>query len=288
MTRAPRRAKATILVAFVAAVTWGSAASHAHAQPKTEKAAADQRARELFLKADAAYAEGRYEEALAKFQEAHDLSGRPQLLFNISNALERLGRYEEAVLALEKYLASGKAKDRDVVQKRLVNLKKRVEEQKKEQEKLAKEEEERREREEAERRKLEEERRLAQPNGEQGVTTPEEKPKTPVVPWIVIGTGTALLVTGAVFGILTLGARSEVNDSCVDAPAGRLCDAEGRSAIDREQTFGIVADIGILSGLVLGAVGTYLLFKDKPVDPHVRVGVRPAPGGGGIQLGGRF
>src|SRR5687768_8855562 len=99
----------------------------AYAQVKTEKAASDQRARELFQKGDTAYAEGRYEEALAAFQEAYDLSGRAQLLFNVSNALERLGRYQDAVDALEKYLSSGKAKDRDIVQKRLANLKKRVE-----------------------------------------------------------------------------------------------------------------------------------------------------------------
>ena len=55
----------------------------AQAQPsKTtpEKAAADVRARELFQKGDTAYAEGRYEEANAAFQEAYDLSGRPQFL----------------------------------------------------------------------------------------------------------------------------------------------------------------------------------------------------------------
>src|SRR5689334_19842947 len=136
------RARALFFVCFGVATTVSVVDAPAYAQVKTEKAANDTRARELFQKGDTAYAEGRYEEALAAFQEAYDLSGRAQLLFNVSNALERLGRYQEAVDALEKYLSSGKAKDRDVVQKRLANLKKRVDEQKKEQEKLAKEEEE--------------------------------------------------------------------------------------------------------------------------------------------------
>jgi len=306
MTGAPRARTNRIVVALVAAATGGivimtpglpglsgigglpGASGEALAQVKTEKAAADQRARELFLKADAAYAEGRYEEALGAFQEAYDLSGRPQLLFNISNSLERLGRYQEAVDALEKYLSSGKAKDRDVVQKRLTNLKKRVEEQKKEQEKLAKEEEEKRQREEAERKR----KQAAQGDG---VGRPREQPlepaptrSAPVVPWLLLAGGTAVFATGVVFGVMTLGARSEADERCKGTPAGRLCDAEARSALDREQTFGLIADIGMVSGVLLAGIGTYLLVTDKPDEPYMKVGVRAHPGGGGIQVGGAF
>jgi tetratricopeptide (TPR) repeat protein len=261
----------------------------AYAQVKSEKAANDQRARELFQKGDTAYAEGRYEEALAAFQEAYDLSGRAQLLFNVSNALERLARYQEAVDALEKYLASGKTKDRDIVQKRLTNLKKRVEEQKKEQEKLAKEEEEKRKKEEEERQKREAAQGASNGgrNGgaQAGPSGPKEppKPETPILPWILIGGGGAVFATGAVFGILTLGARSDAKDGCTDAPSGHLCSQEASSALDREKTFGLVADIGMVSGLVLAGVGTYLLITSKP-EPYIKVGVRP----GGVVVGGTF
>src|SRR5205085_8586917 len=116
-----------------------------------------------------------------------------------------------------------KAKDKDVVQKRLANLKKRVEEQKKEQEKLAKEEEEKRKKEEEERAK----RDAAQGgngNGGTGPTGPKQpdKPPTPLLPWILIGGGAAVFVTGGVFGILTLGARSEAKDGCTDTAAGHI------------------------------------------------------------------
>jgi tetratricopeptide (TPR) repeat protein len=290
MTRPSKTRVASILIA--AAVTLGAWEPTAGAQQKTEKAAADVRARELFLKGDAAYAEGRYEEALAAFQEAYDLSGRPQLLFNISNSLERLGRYQEAVDALDKYLASGKAKDRDVVQKRLANLKKRVEDQKKEQEKLAREEDEKRQHEEAERKKREEAQGgAAQANGgptDGAAAVPPEKPSGSIVPWVLIGGGGVVLVTGAVFGVLTLGARSDAKAGCADADAGHLCDADARSALDREKTFGLVADIGIVSGLVLGGIGTYFLLTEKPAEPKVKVGIRSLPGGGGVQVGGTF
>lgn len=284
-----RAHRALFLFGFAIGATILVADAPAHAQVKTEKAAADQRARELFQKGDVAYAEGRYEEALAAFQEAYDLSGRAQLLFNVSNALERLARYQEAVDALEKYLASGKAKDRDVVQKRLANLKKRVEEQKKEQEKLAKEEEEKRQKEEEGRKRREAAAGGGGPGNGAGPTGPTDpqprrKPETPLLPWILIGGGGVVLATGAVFGVLALGARSEAKDGCTDSPSGHLCTADASSALDREKTFGLVADIGILSGLVLGGVGTYLLLTNKPADPQVKVGVRP----GGLVVGGTF
>jgi tetratricopeptide (TPR) repeat protein len=282
------RARALFLFGFFVCGTAMAVPTAAYGQVKTEKAANDQRARELFQKGDTAYAEGRYEEALGAFSEAYELSGRAQLLFNVSNALERLGRYQEAVDALEKYLSSGKAKDRDVVQKRLANLKKRVEEQKKEQEKLAKEEEDKRKKDEEERQKREAAQGGANANNAGGATGPTgpkepEKTPTPILPWILVGGGAAVFVTGGVFGILTLGARSEAKDGCTDAPSGHICSQDASSALDREKTFGLVADIGMASGLVLAGVGAYLLITSKP-DPYIKVGVRP----GGVIVGGSF
>jgi tetratricopeptide (TPR) repeat protein len=290
------RGTSSLRFVFVAA-TCIALASHAHlaeAQPRGEKAATDQRARELFQKGDAAYAEGRYEEALASFQEAYELSGRPQLLFNISNALERLGRYAEAVEALEKYLASGKARDRDVVQKRLASVKKRAEEQKKEEERKAKEEEERRQREAEERRRAE----AARDSGARA-TPPDQPPppakSTAVLPIALMATGGALFVTGGVFGILTLSARSDASAGCTDSPAGRLCSSDAHDALSREKTFGIIADVGMLSGLVLGGVGTYLFVtRDKGESPvrvnagRAAVRVSGKPGGAEVEVVGAF
>ena len=285
------RARSALAALVVGLGIAGSASSaRAQAQPKIDKAAADQRAKDLFAKGDSAYAEGRYEEALASFQEAFTLSGRPQLLFNVSNALERLGRYADAVDALEKYLASGKAKDRDVVQKRLANLKKRVEEQKKETDRLAKEEEERRAKAEAERKK---------PDGDTTgqppppVPPPPDKP-TPVVPIILLAAGGAALVTGGVFGVLTLSARGEAKDGCKDSASGHLCGSDVGSAIDREKTFGLVADITLASGIVLAGVGTFLLLSGGKESAKAQaivngpVRATAGPGGGGLQVVGSF
>ncbi len=281
-------------LALAALVALGIAAStpsaRAQAGPKPDKAANEQRAKDLFAKGDTAYAEGRYEEALAAFQDAYTLSGRPQLLFNVSNALERLGRYADAVDALERYLASGKAKDREVVQKRLANLKKRVEEQKKETDRLAKEEEERRAKADAERKK---------PDGDSppppAAPPPPDRP-TPVVPIILLAAGGAALVTGGVFGVLTLSARSDASKGCKDSPSGRLCGSDVGSAIDREKTFGIVTDITLASGIVLAGVGVFLLLSGGGKEASARaqaivngpVRATAGPGGGGLQVVGAF
>jgi hypothetical protein len=273
--------------------------------PKGERTPNEPLAKELFAKGDAAYAEGRYEEALSDFQEAYALSSRPQLLFNISNALERLGRNAEAVEALERYLASNKVKERETVQKRVANLKKRVEEQKREQERIAREGEERWNREVEERKRL------------QGETPPPvamalpEQPNQPsaapstgrtsglsrTVPITLIAVGSAALVTGGIFGALTLSARGDVSNGCKHNPAGTFCSGESGAAIDRERTLGVVTDVAIGSGVVLAGVGLYwLLTRNGSADAKsARAPSSPSAihvvgraAGGGIEFGGTF
>lgn len=290
-----RRLWRTCFIAFVSLATvtsWGEMAASAQPKNASEKAALDVRARELFQKGDTAYAEGRYEEALAAFQEAHELSGRPQLLFNVSNALERLGRYAEAVDALEKYLASGKAKDRDVVQKRLANLRRRVEDQKKVDEKNKEEEERRRaeEKKKADEQAAEAARRAAQQAGDNtsnagnnngGAKTPPPKEKPArILPIVLLGGGALAFAGAGVFGALTLSARSDVNAGCKDAPGGKLCTEDASSAIDRDKTFGLITDIALVSGVVLAGAGVYFLIAggdddDTKAKADVKVGRAP-------------
>lgn len=82
---------------LVLAVLWS--ASSAAAQP-TE--AEDQEARALFNAGEVAFQQGRFERALDYFEQAHALSQRPVLLFNIGNLRERVG---DAPGALEAYRA---------------------------------------------------------------------------------------------------------------------------------------------------------------------------------------
>ena len=76
------------------------------------------------------YDQASYADALKEFQEAYRLSGRPALLYNVARCMEQLGRFDDAITALEKYLrADPKAKDRVTIEQRIVNLKARRDEQ---------------------------------------------------------------------------------------------------------------------------------------------------------------
>ena len=64
----------------------------------------DDEARSLFLAGQTAFEAGRYEAALGHFRAALELSQRPQLLYNIGLAADRLRHDQEALTAFESFL----------------------------------------------------------------------------------------------------------------------------------------------------------------------------------------
>jgi len=66
---------------------------------------ADSDARAIYVAGRVAFDAGRYDEALARFEEAYDRSGRAELLYNIGMAADRLRRDETALAAFEGYLS---------------------------------------------------------------------------------------------------------------------------------------------------------------------------------------
>lgn len=60
--------------------------------------------KKLTEKADAAFAQNRYEEARAAYDRAHGCSNDPSLLFNLSKAYENLGQLPEAARAMRAFL----------------------------------------------------------------------------------------------------------------------------------------------------------------------------------------
>ena len=60
-----------------------------------------------------AYADGEFESALESFRRAYELTGSPDLLYNIATVSDRMRRDEEALQAYEGYLeARPKSADR--------------------------------------------------------------------------------------------------------------------------------------------------------------------------------
>src|SRR5690606_35784292 len=70
----------------------------------TTARADDETARLHFQAGAKEFEAGRYEAALASFSAAYELSGRPELLYNIALCHEELGRYGEAAVHLRRYL----------------------------------------------------------------------------------------------------------------------------------------------------------------------------------------
>jgi tetratricopeptide (TPR) repeat protein len=88
----------------------------------------DENARRHFESGAAYLQRSDYENALREFQAAYSLSKRPPLLLNIANVYERMGKLQEAVDALTKYLEEDpKSPERTTHETRIGNLKKRIE-----------------------------------------------------------------------------------------------------------------------------------------------------------------
>lgn len=75
-----------------------------HAQDVASPGSRDAEARHLFSAGRLAYDEGRFEDALQNYQRSYELSGRPELLFNIGMAADRLREDGKALEAFRAYL----------------------------------------------------------------------------------------------------------------------------------------------------------------------------------------
>lgn len=106
-TRAAATAAAgSVMVALTLAIAVPAAAQPAAPPP----AAAPQisRARDLYAAAEAAIADGRFDDAIRDYSAAHDLSRDPALLYKLGRAHERAGRCEAALGYYGRYLREGK------------------------------------------------------------------------------------------------------------------------------------------------------------------------------------
>jgi hypothetical protein len=105
------------------------------------------------------------------------------------------------------------------------------------------------------------------------------------LPWILVGTGVALIGTGAVTGVL---AFSKHSDSDAECPEGR-CTAKGVDAENQANTFAWISNITLPLGIIAGGVGAYLLIrKPSPSATTAKASARIAPTPTGFVLQGAF
>lgn len=228
----------------------------------------DARARELYRLGDDLYAQGRYEEALAAFEEAYELSHRDLLLFNIANAQERAGHWEDAIVTLRTYLGTVEGDEHTRIESRLESLEGRVE-------------------------RL---RAMQQNPNQQPVAPPPPPPRSPVGP-VLLGAGGAMLGAGIAFAVLAGGARDDLDALCHSRDGRTLCPTEADSAQTRDRAFSISADVAFLAAAGLVAVGLVVLLKsggddsedaEDAEEPDVDVSAAMSPRGAMVGVHGSF
>lgn len=222
----------------------------------------DTRARELYENGTILYEEGRYEDAIVAWEEAYRLSSRHALLYNIANAHERMGNYEEAIDTLGRYRAYAPASERDVLDRRLRNI---------------------------ERRMIEEGGSSGSSSGTSGsgaagsTTTEPVVPREPrvrsdidVLPIGLLGVGAVALGTGAAMGIRSSVTSAQLETVCIDG----VCPSTADGLLTTNQRSAIIADVGFVVGTAAAATGVVVLVMDE------RLLVAPTPGG--LMLEGRW
>jgi tetratricopeptide (TPR) repeat protein len=176
------------------------------------------KALKLFEDSDKAYKAGKFEQAAELLREAYGLYPEPLLLYNLGRAQEGLGDPRGAVESYEKYLKDAKEiKDRGAIERRIETLKAQIQKQ---------EDDARRRAEDEERRRREEEERRRNPPPPPDERTPLEK----YGPWITMGSGGAVVLTGVFFGVRASGTHDDAVATPIQRDAAELQASAERSA----------------------------------------------------------
>lgn len=213
--------------------------------PPPEVDPVDAKARALYTEGETAYARGHYDEAVARFQEAYELSKRPLLLFNLANTFERMGAYADAAAALRRYIESPDATNVEAVRQRIRNLDARA----------------------TEARELDDE--LATLRGRPPCPDPIVCPALPTPPpsnrnaYILMATGAVSLVAGGIFGLASVSAGGQVDDECISDAGGTFCPVSADGDLGRERNYALVADILMVGGAIAGATGAIIWWRNQ-------------------------
>jgi serine/threonine protein kinase len=254
-----------------------TAATPAFAQSDT-----DARARELFENGARLYDEGLYNEAIAAWRAAYQLSpDKALLLYNMANAYERLGRYQEALDNLNRYRAVAPSEERETLERRMRAIERRIEELK--------------------------ERASSAPEGDPLLDASQSRMTVSTSSTSTAGTGAgphpagiALiagggvgLAVGGVLGGLALQQRASARALCIDvASGGTLCPSEAKAHIDQDRSLSLGGDIAMIAGGVALGAGVIILVVDATSGgaktSALRVLPSAGPGGAAVTLSGRF
>lgn len=205
--------------------------------------ATDGEARSLYDAGTAAFSDGRFEDALARWREAYALSERPELLYNIATALDRLGRGAEAIEEYEAYLeALPEARNENYVRRRLEVLRAEAAERE---------------------ASTADPQRGAEPSAETGSEAapiaPAPEPPSRAGPVALFSLAGAAAVAGLATALVANGRYDSLDERCTDGvcPADAMADRDAlrRTTRATDALFG-VAVLSAVAGVVWWVVGT--------------------------------
>lgn len=84
-----------------------------------------ERAKELYVNGQQLYGEGSYEAAILAFKEGYQLSKKPEFLYNIANAYERMGEFGQARDYLDQFRAYASNDQQEALARKIASLDKR-------------------------------------------------------------------------------------------------------------------------------------------------------------------
>jgi tetratricopeptide (TPR) repeat protein len=255
------------------------------AGPALASEADDERARELYENGRMLFEEGLYDDAIAAWQAAWELSERPLLLFNIASAQEMLGELEAAVDTLNRYRAFAPADERVTLERRIRNLEARIAEggsatsageaagppTGEATAEVGAPDTSQPDTSQPDTSQPD----TSQPGTSQEATVERRGRAGPIALFSVSVAGTA---TGAVFAARAVGAREEALSLCAGSDP-YTCPVEAADALSRDQVSSGLADLGFALG-VAGAVGGLVAWRAGAAD----VSLQP----GGLVVSGRF
>ncbi len=212
-------------------------------------------ARKAFAEGTEAYQQGEFETALARFRRAYELTESPDLLYNIATVSDRMRRDEEALRAYEGYLeARPRSADGEHIRSRIEVLRAAIEAR--------------------ERAELEAEIEARKAAMEAAAKIKAERPLTQHVgpgpgPWITMGAGGAVLVSGAV--LFGLGQRDQ-NKVETAPPGSSYSTFEAMADRGSRRTKTGIALMGLGGAAVIGGMIWQLTGGHEEAMPEISIG----------------
>lgn len=250
------RARTCAYLALLASLAWGGPAD----------AGASRLAQQHVEQGERFYRLSDYPAALRQYEAAYRLDPRPALLFNVARCHEVMANLALAIRYYRRYLrGTPDARDRAIVEQRILNLRKRLAERS---------------------REPEPDRPRARPTRGARWLAPTG--------WSLAGVGAALLVTGVVFGVMAQRKADDYNTAVAAKATYTLLSELQRSGerFERVQIGTLIA-----GGLIAATGGVLLLLHGRDTqrarqrrEARARLFVAPLLGdrAAGLTAGGRF